>query len=574
MSRVPAISASLDPDVCIDTIGFVQRFAIRTAAHYLLLCFCLCAPAWSQPGPAVSTAAPPEGQKDPLGRSTPRGTVLGFLRAAGKGENRVAAQYLNIREGPKASATLAAELFVVLNRRLPARLNEISDRPEGTAAGLLKPDLYLIGTIAGADLDVTLERVENDDTGPIWLFSRGTLEKTPAVYEETHQVSVEDIVPAALVSNYLFGIPAYEWLFVFIGLPLSYLLAALLNRVLLITVRWIREHALKRTHPGPRQVLPQPIRLLMVAGCIQWLLSSVGLSLIARQFWSTLATMITISACVWLLVLVNRRSEQYLRIYAHSRSSSGAASVKRLLHRSIEVILVFVGFLVILRHFGINPTAALAGLGVGGIAIALAAQKTLENIVGGISLILDEAVRVGDVLKLGDITGTVDDIGLRSIRIRTLDRTMLVIPNGQLANMNLEIMSCRDKFWFHPTIALRYETTNAQITSMTDSMRNLLTSSANVDRDSVRVRFFQMASFSLNIEVFAYVFAIDWNQFLRIQEDLLYAIMAIAQQLGVQFAFPSQTTYLVTDPSAKDSSEPQLPTQEVNRSVRKVAAAS
>ena len=529
---------------------------LRRISHGFILASVLCTPALAQLT-GTSPAATPTA-KDPLGRSTPRGTVLGFLLAASKRDNEVAAQYLNTRETPQRAATLAGELFVVLNRRLPARLNEISDKPEGTATSLLRPDLYLVGTIDGANLDVTLERVERPDAGPIWLFSRATLQEIPRVYEETHQLSVEDIFPAALVNNYLLGIPAYEWLFVFVGLPLAYFLTGLLNRLLVPVVGWVLARFFTRTSQLFKQALPHPIRLLIVAACIRWLLSEVGLSLIARQFWSTLATLIIICACVWLLILFNRRTEQMVRVRSQHRNSSGAASVQRLLRRSIDLVLVFVGFLVILRHFGINPTAALAGLGVGGIAIALAAQKTLENVVGGVTLILDEAVRVGDVLKIGEITGTVDDIGLRSIRIRTLDRTMLVIPNGQLANMNLEIMSCRDKFWFHPTITLRYETTSAQITSITDAVRNLLMSNPHIDKDSVRVRFFQMATFSLNVDVFAYIFAIDWNQFLKIQEDLFHGIMAVAQQVGVEFAFPSQTTYLVTDSKSKGSPEELL----------------
>ena len=513
---------------------------------------------WSQAGSGLSapTAVP---IKDPLGRSTPRGTVLGFLLAASKKDNEVAAQYLNAPKSPKTAAELAGELFVVLNRRLPARLNEISDRAEGTATSLLRPDLYLVGTIDGANLDVTLERVEREDTGPIWLFSRATLEAIPTVYEETHQLSVEDIFPPALVNNFLFDIPAYDWLFVFVGLPLTYFLTGLLNRLLVLVVTWILRRFRHRTDQLPKQVLPQPIRLLIVAASIRWMLSEIGLSLIARQFWSTLATLITICASVWLLILLNRRNEEYVRMRMQNRNSSGAASVQRLLRRSIDLILIVVGFLVMLRHFGINPTAALAGLGVGGVAIALAAQKTLENVVGGVSLILDDAVRVGDSLRVGEVVGTVEDVGLRSIRIRTLDRTMVVIPNGQLANMNLEIMSCRDKFWFHPILTLRNETTPAQIASMTDGVRNLLITHPHIDRESVRVRFFQIASFSLNVDVFAYLFALDWNQFLHMQEDLLYSIMAIAQHVGVEFAFLSQTTHLAMDSIKNSSAELLLP---------------
>jgi MscS family membrane protein len=527
--------------------------------YYLILVLLLCTSMWSQPGPSVSAPPTAVPVKDPLGRSTPRGTVLGFLLAANKKDNEVAAQYLNAPKSPKAASELAGELFVVLNRRLPARLNEISDRAEGTATSLLRPDLYLVGTINGANLDVTLERVERQDTGPIWLFSRATLDAIPAVYEETHQLSVEDIFPPALVNNYLLGIPAYDWLFVFVGLPLTYFLTGLLNRLLVLVVTWILVRFRSRTDHLPKHVLPQPIRLLIVAASIRWLISEVGLSLIARQFWSTLATLITICACVWLLILLNRCIEQRARMRMQNRNSSGAVSVQRLLRRSIDLILIVVGFLVVLRHFGINPTAALAGLGVGGVAIALAAQKTLENVVGGVSLILDDAVRVGDFLKVGEVVGTVEDVGLRSIRIRTLDRTMVVIPNGQLATMNLEIMSCRDKFWFHPILTLRNETTSAQITSITDSVRNLLISHPDIDKMSVRVRFLKIGSFSLNVDVFAYVFAPDWNQFLRIQEDLLHGIMATAQHVGVQFAFLSQTTYLATNSIRDSAAELLLP---------------
>ena len=116
---------------------------------------------------------------------------------------------------------------------------------------------------------------------------------------------------------------------------------------------------------------------------------------------------------------------------------------------------MIVCLLVALYHFGLNPTAALAGLGVGGIAVALAAQKTLENVIGGISVIVDKVASVGDTLRVGGTVGTVEDIGLRSTRIRTLDRTLLSVPNGQIANLSLENLSARDKFWFHPKLCLR-----------------------------------------------------------------------------------------------------------------------
>ena len=210
--------------------------------------------------------------------------------------------------------------------------------------------------------------------------------------------------------------------------------------------------------------------------------------------------------------------------------------------------------LVALNLFGVDATAALAGLGIGGIAVALAAQKTLENVIGGFSLVFDKALRVGDVLKLGEIVGTVDQIGLRSTRIRTVDRTILSVPNGQIATVNIETLSDRDKFWFRHVIGLRYETTPAQIRTILSEMRDLLRSEPEADLDSVRVRFLRMAPFSLDVELVVYFFASDWNQFLEIQERLLLRIMEIVDRAGTSIAFPSQTLYVSDDRVGKLSS--------------------
>ena len=159
----------------------------------------------------------------------------------------------------------------------------------------------------------------------------------------------------------------------------------------------------------------------------------------------------------------------------------------RLLRRTVDLLVIFGGLLAMLRHFGVNLTPALAGLGVGGIAVALAAQKTLENVIAGASLIFDQAVRVGDSLKMGDVLGTVEHIGLRSTRIRTLDRTLVSVPNSQIANVSLESLSARDKFWFHPVVGVRYETTPRQLRTVVDGIRRLLDEHP-VDRPPVGAR--------------------------------------------------------------------------------------
>jgi len=533
-----------------------RMMRLHASALLLSLILLFCVPVFPQlvmPGNAPA-AAQPDVPKDALGRSTPRGTVRGFLAAGQKGDAEVAVEYLNTRLRGKAAAVLAHQLFVVLDRRLPARLNLLSDRPEGSLSIGLNQDL--VGTISTANrsVDIIVERVDRGKSGFVWLFSSKTLESIPDVYEEVNVVSVHDILPGFLVSPRVAGVVLFEWIAVFVGMPLLYLLTGLLNRVLSSLVGLLRRRVYHRADLPKPELLPKPVRLLLLAAVIRWARDKVSLPLSARQFWSGVIAILVIAACLWLFLLLNSRCEQYILQRLRDRNLTGTASILRLGRRVVDLLGIFAALLVTLHYFGVNPTAALAGLGVGGIAVALAAQKTLENVVGGVSLILDNAVRAGDTLKIGDTVGTVEDIGLRSTRIRTFDRSVVIVPNGQIANVSLETLSSRDKFWFHPTVGLRYETTSAQIRSVADGIRNLLAEHSSVERSSVRVRFLRFGPFSLDLDIFAYIFARDWSHFLQIQEELLLWVMEIVQQNGAQMALPSQTMYLTADSAGDETS--------------------
>jgi len=530
-----------------------QMHQYRSKVFVFLFLLLLCPTAWPQVGlpKSGSTETTPEPPKDTLGRATPRGAVLGFLSAARKGNAEIAVLYLNTPLRGADAETLAQQLAVVLDRRLPARLNQLSDQPEGSLPDPLRPDEDVVGTIntANGDLDILIERVDRGKAGKVWLFSRKTLNSIPDVFQELSTPAVDKILPEFLVKTRLATIPLFELLAVFVGMPLLYLLTGLLNRLLSLGVGACRRYLQHNANLSNPQVLPPPLRLLLLAFFVRWLLSRIGLPLLARQFWSTFALMIAVVACAWLLLLVNRWGERY--VVRRRRSMTGSAAVVRLLRRVMDGLVLFAGLLFVLYHFGVNLTAAMAGLGVGGIAIALAAQKTLENIIAGVSLIADQALRVGDTLKLGDFVGTVEEVGLRSTRIRTLDRTVVCVPNGQIANMSLETLSARDTFWFHPIVGLRYETTPAQLRSIIAGIHKLLHEHPNTDSSSVRVRFLRLGTFSLDMEVFTYVFARDWNHFLEIQEELLLSVMETVHGEGAEIAFPSQTMYLAGNPSSK-----------------------
>ena len=524
---------------------------LRAEAGVFCLILFLCSYAGTQTSAAgkPSTAAvKADLAKDALGRTTPRGTVMGFLVAAQKKQYEIGSEYLNTRLRDKAAITLAYQLAVVLDTRLPAKLNQLSDVPEGSLS-LLRPDQDIVGTITSAkgNVDILLERVDRADVGPVWLFSSKTLEAIPGIYDELDTVNIDAVLPGFLVHNQLFGIVAYEWLVVFVGIPLFYFLAVRLNHLLSPFAGWIWRRVSKKSDASNPHILSTPIRLFLLALTIRWLISQVSLPLLARQFWSSVSVVVAIVATVWSLILISGHIEKYLLRRFSRQNLSAAGSILRLTRRVINLLILFAGVLLTLYYFGVNPTAALAGLGVGGIAVALAAQKTLENVIGGVSLMVDKALQVGDTLKVGDTCGTVEEIGLRSTRIRTFERTLVTVPNGQIANVSLETISARDKFCFHPVVGLRYGTTAEQMSAVIGRVHDLLATHIQLEQDSVRVRFLGFGSSSLDLDLFAYVYARDWNHFLEIQEGLLLQIMKIVQETGAQIALPSQITYLTRD---------------------------
>ena len=231
--------------------------------------------------------------------------------------------------------------------------------------------------------------------------------------------------------------------------------------------------------------------------------------------------------------------------------ASGAGSLDAALIRLCFRILSITGALLVLLHaaaeFGIGITPIIAGLGVGGLAVALAIRPTLENIMGGFVLFADKPVRVGEFCSFGDKMGTVEEIGLRSTRIRGLDRTVITVPNADFAQMQIVNFTRRDMNLFQCKIGLRYETTPDQLRYVAAKIRKLLIQHSKVSPDPARVRLSEFGNSAYVLEVFAFVMAADWNEFLAIKEDLNLRIAEIVRESGTSFAFPSQTVYFTRD---------------------------
>jgi MscS family membrane protein len=192
-------------------------------------------------------------------------------------------------------------------------------------------------------------------------------------------------------------------------------------------------------------------------------------------------------------------------------------------------------------------TSLLAGLGLGGLAVALAAQKTVENLIGAISIGADQPFMEGDFVKIEDFVATVERVGLRSTRFRTLDRTLITIPNGKLAEMRIESYTARDRFRLATTLQVVYETTPEQLRAVLENIEKLLREHTKIWPDSITVKLVKLGSSSLDIEVMAWFAVPDFNAFQECRQDVLIEILRIVQNAGSSFAYPTQTFRIAGD---------------------------
>jgi MscS family membrane protein len=504
-------------------------------------------PGVAQPAPAE---APPASQ-DPLGRDTPQGTVLGFIRAANADNLNRAAEYLDTRRSPRQAEALARQLKVVLDRRLAsADLDQLSEQPAGNLEDDLAPNLERVGTVSSAagKLDIQLERVQRDGKPPIWLFSAATLKGIPGVYEEIRPAWIERLMWKPLRDIRFLDLALWQWIVLPVALAFVLVFAWLLTRGLLAVLRpvlfWLTGQP-----PGTQLArITGPVRLVVLSvALLAWLSVATTLPLLVRFYAGRTALAIGILGLAWLFLRLVDIVADLMRHHLRYLNQPGRIAITQLLQRLGKALVVVAGVLTLLSLGGVDLTAALAGLGIGGIAVAFAAQKTLENLFGGIMVISDQPIRVGDFCKVGNVLGTVEQIGLRSTRVRTLDRTVVSVPNGHVAAENLENYGVRDKIWFRPTIGLRYETRADQLRYVLAEVRRMFYEHPLVETQSARIRFVQFGGSSLDLEVFAYVLVTDYGRFLEVQEDLLLRIMDIIEASGTGVAFPSSTTYLARD---------------------------
>jgi MscS family membrane protein len=302
-----------------------------------------------------------------------------------------------------------------------------------------------------------------------------------------------------------------------------------------------------------------PLRLL-IFGLLLRAFSDLSVTALARHFWGMVSAILLVFSVAWLLGRLIRIATRGAAARLERLHTPEKIALANLTGRLTQILVALSAVLVVLRIVGVDLTGILAGLGLGGVALALGAQKTLENFLGGVMVIWDAPVRVGDFCRVGEHLGTIQDIGLRSTRIRTLDRSLVHVPNAQLSVLSLENLTERDKMRFHHILGLRRETTAAQLRNVLDGVQKVLSEHPRVESGSARVRFTKVGYSSLDIEALGHVLETGVPAFLEVQEELLLRTMAIVESCGTRLALPSRLTYATSDaapsPAKSQKAEP------------------
>ena len=508
---------------------------------------------------------------EPPDQSSPRATLATFLDSIDEAWMLYQAKDPAVREvfarargcldlsnvPPMVSLELSAKsalmLKEVLDRiELPPQ-SDIPDAAEVAAVGLERWTI--------PHTEITLIRTDEGDHAGLWLFSRETVARTSEFYEKVrnlpylpgrlggHIDELRTHTDATLIARLVSVLPpsakseingmlAWQWgaiAFLVLMMVLMCAGAAWLGS------RW-SESRLPGAHFG---VYLFPLALIAMPFCGRFMIRRIFLFPVDPAMWLRLVFLAAGSlGLAWFVAVFLTR----VGVFIVDHGFRDARPLKRqfigVMFRIATILVVTAIAVISLQRLGVPIAGLIAGLGVGGLAIALAAQSTLENFIGGIILYADQPVKVGDFCKFGELRGLVEDVGLRSVKIRTLDRTIVTVPNADFAKLQLENLADRDRVLLRENLRLRYEATREQLQDVMSEIDSMLRDHERIAEEPLRVRFNGFGEYFLEVEIYAYAMTRAWPEFLEIREDVLLKVMDIIERSGTQLALPTGVRYV------------------------------
>jgi len=409
--------------------------------------------------------------------------------------------------------------------------------------------------------DVAIVPFETN-VGTEWKFSAGTLETLRNLHKEYQDrdvvAGVADTQPKVFslrlrnwVAKHIpflvreaFLLENWQWLGLFAIILAGMVASRLFTLALSAIVRKRFRHEAIALDKGLEKGFIRPIRIALMAWVWFLGLKTLGLPANTLFYLYGAAKTISVAGVVWAVYRLVDIVGRFLGEKASRSDNKFDDILVPLVIRSLKVLVVVFGIVFIADTLELDYKGVLAGLGLGGLAFALAAKDTVSNIFGSLTILIDRPFQIGDWVIVGDTEGSVETVGIRSTRIRTFYNSLISVPNSQLVNASIDNMGARRYRRIKTMIAVTYDTPPEKIEAFCEGIRHLIRIHPYTRKDYYHVWLNQFADFSINILLYCFHEVPDWSTELRERHRLFLDIIRLARRLGVEFAFPTQTLYM------------------------------
>lgn len=475
--------------------------------------------------------------------SSPRKVVHTFLYWQLDGHRDLDKAKLAI---PKDSVTsdderkeYATKLLRILdNRGLIIDLNSIpnSKNYRDTLSGLARYILF-----------ESLPEVYVEQTDGRWQFSNYTISQTDEIYRSEFSfitAFINDRIPETLKQS-IFGIAYWQFFAVFIWILLGLILKKLVDFVIQAYIKGFTKRTKWDWDDELISALEKPIGYLILIFFLRVSLSALIFNAHINKFILQGFSFAFSFILVWMFYALVDVISLYLTAFTDKTESKLDDQLVPLLRKSLKITVVVLGILFILQNNGINVASVLTGLGLGGLAFALAARDTLANLFGSVTIFLDKPFQIGDWIKTSsEIEGTVEEVGFRSTRIRTFYNSVISVPNSKMADSAIDNLGLRVYRRIKMVLNLHYATPPIQMEAFVEGIKQIIEANPHMRKDFYEVHFNAFGAHSLDVLVYCFLKVPTWSDELQEKHNFFMEILKLAKHVGVEFAYPTQSVYL------------------------------
>ncbi|HXV64152.1 MAG TPA: mechanosensitive ion channel family protein [Vicinamibacteria bacterium] len=469
--------------------------------------------------------------------ATPRSAIDNFLRwqvpPAVDLDIASEAFTLDSSLGAPERRELARKLKAVLDARgLLVYIEDIPDDPDYPEAYTLFP--------------TRLPEVEVVKVSDRWLFSRQTLRMIPALYDETFSEAAQWLIgglPEAFQTT-LLGISLWQYTGMFLLLLIGLTVRKTLEFVLEKVAGWL---VVRTPPPWDEKLVVQmvkPVSFLVMTLLFLLFYADLQLPVRVNMVIKLVLELMIAASLIWLSFNLVDFFCEYLSRWTAKTKTKLDDQLVPMLRKTLKVFAFIIGAIAVIQNYGYSVTSILAGLGIGGLAVALAAQETLANFFGSITIFVDKPFQIGDWIVTEEVEGTVEEVGFRSTRIRTFYNSVVSVPNAKIANAGIDNMGMRRYRRIKQVLGVTYSTSSEQMHAFVEGIRAIILANRYMRKDFYEVHFNGFGNFSLEVLVYCFLEVDNWSAELREKHNFFLEILRLAEEVGVEFAFPTQTVHV------------------------------